>query len=192
MSGLNVDNFNLFAKKPSTKAAPRPVAITSEEVIEKEIKNFDSETKNASPIVESSNIEQKEIIPTINAVEIERFDDVKPVVLSSSSTNTVKHIEKSKEQTTLRKFETFATPTFRIPEEHDFELKRIEQTIMRNRKKGQVIEGRERITSNTVVRALLANFMERVGDMDLTNIDNEEMLKERMEKIFKQKYSKRA
>ncbi len=81
--------------------------------------------------------------------------------------------------------------TFRIPQEHDLELKRIEQTIMRNRRRGQVIEGRERITSNTVVRALLANFIDRVGEMDLTHIDNEEMLKERMEKVFKQRYTKR-
>jgi len=28
--------------------------------------------------------------------------------------------------------------------------------------------------------------------MDLTNIDNEEMLKERMERVFKQKYTKRT
>jgi hypothetical protein len=64
--------------------------------------------------------------------------------------------------------------------------------IMRNRRKGQNTDSRERITSNTVVRALIANFLERVGDMDLSNIDNEEILRERMEKVFKQKYSKRA
>ena len=63
---------------------------------------------------------------------------------------------------------------------------------MRNRRKGQNADSRERITSNTVVRALIANFLDRVGDMDLSGIDNEEMLKERMEKVFKQKYSKRA
>jgi hypothetical protein len=48
------------------------------------------------------------------------------------------------------------------------------------------------ITSNTVVRGLIANFLDRVGDMDLSNIDNEEVLRERMEKVFKQKYNKRA
>jgi hypothetical protein len=110
----------------------------------------------------------------------------------SATINNSRTSERNKDTTTLRKFETFAAPTFRIPQEHDFELKRIEQTIMRNRKKGQNTDSRERITSNTVVRALIANFLDRVGDMDLSNIDNEEMLRERMERVFKQKYSKRA
>jgi len=179
MSGLDVNNFNLFAKKSSPKPSPVPVAVTKNVVIEEEIEKYQEETIETPPIMKS--------------VEIEKNEDVRPVMINVSPTmNSYRNIEKNKDTNSLRKFETFSAPTFRIPQEHDLELKRIEQTIMRNRRKGQNAETRERITSNTVVRALIANFLERVGDMDLTNIDNEEMLKERMEKVFKQKYNKRS
>ncbi len=189
---LDVNNFNLFAKKSSQKPAPIPVAATSKEVEEKEIEKFDDEIVETPIILANSNSQTIEIPPVIKAVEIERFEDIRPAMVNvSTHLNNYKNIEKNKETTTLRKFETFAAPTFRIPQEHDFELKRIEQTIMRNRKKGQNVDSRERITSNTVVRALIANFLDRVGDMDLSNIDNEEVLRERMEKVFKQKYNKK-
>jgi hypothetical protein len=190
---LDVNNFNLFAKKSSAKAVPMPIAATSNEVIENEIEKFDAELVEAPVMLTNNNNQTVEIAPVIKAVEIERFEDVRPVMVNvSTQVNNYKNIEKIKETTTLRKFETFAAPTFRIPQEHDFELKRIEQTIMRNRRKGQNTDSRERITSNTVVRALIANFLDRVGDMDLSNIDNEDVLRERMEKVFKQKYNKRA
>jgi hypothetical protein len=188
MSGLDVNNFNLFAKKPTAK--PVPVAATSKEVIEKEIEKFDSEAIEAPMNLSNNNNQTIELAPEIKTVEIERFEDVRPAMVNVSSQVNYKNTEKKPEANTLRKFETFAAPTFRIPQEHDFELKRIEQTIMRNRRKGQNNDSRERITSNTVVRALIANFLDRVGDMDLSNIDNEEMLKERMEKVFKQKYKR--
>ena len=189
---LDVNNFNLFAKKSSPKPAPMPIASTTKEVIEKEIEKFDAEIVEAPLVLANSNNQTIEIAPIVKAVEIERFEDVRPAMVNvSAQMNNYKNIEKNKETSPLRKFETFAAPTFRIPQEHDFELKRIEQTIMRNRRKGQNTDSRERITSNTVVRALISNFLDRVGDMDLSNIDNEEVLKERMEKVFKQKYNKK-
>lgn len=179
MSGLDVNNFNLFAKKSSPKPSSVPVAVTKNVVTEEEIEKYQEEMIETAPIMKS--------------VEIEKNEDVRPAMINVSPTmNSYRNIEKNKDTTSLRKFETFSAPTFRIPQEHDLELKRVEQTIMRNRRKGQNAETRERITSNTVVRALIANFLERVGDMDLTNIDNEEMLKERMERVFKQKYTKRT
>ena len=188
MSGLNVENFNLFAKKSPAKPVQAPTPVVEKEMIPVEIAKEEVTIVNEMKTA----MDHTEIIATQIPVEIERFDDIKP------NTNRQYHEvetrvihEKTQETNKIRKFETFATPTFRIPQEHDLELKRIEQTIMRNRRRGQVIEGRERITSNTVVRALLANFIERVGDMDLTHIDNEEMLKDRMEKVFKQRYTKR-
>ena len=173
MSGLNVENFNLFAKKaPAHKPTPRPVAI------EQELEKFDAEIETpiiqASPVIETA------------AVEIERFEEVRPIQIQA------KIQEKNKGEAPLRKFETFVAPTFRIPEQHDLDLKKIEHVIMRNRKKGANLESRERITTNSVVRALIANFLDRVGDVDFSNIDNEEMLKDRMEKVFKQKYIKRS
>ena len=178
MSGLDVNNFNLFAKKSSPKPSPVPVAVTKDEVIEENLEKFQEEMIETAPIIKS--------------VEIEKNELVRPAMINVSPTmNSYRNIEKNKDTSSLRKFETFSAPTFRIPQEHDLELKRVEQNIMRNRRKGQNIDSRERITSNTVVRALIANFLDRVGDMDLSNIDNEEMLKERMEKVFKQKYNKR-
>ncbi len=195
MSGLNVDNFNLFAKKTAPKPAPMPIVATSKEVVENEIEKFDAEVVETPvlKIAAQNPTVTHEITPVMTTVEIERFDDVRPAMINvSSPLSNNKNIDKNKETTGLRKFETFAAPTFRIPQEHDFELKRIEQMIMRNRKKGQNTDSRERITSNTVVRALIANFLDRVGDMDLSNIDNEDMLKERMERVFKQKYNKKV
>ncbi len=189
---LDVNNFNLFAKKSSPKPTPMPIASSTKEVIEKEIEKFDAEIVEAPLVLANSNNQTIEIAPVVKTVEIERFEDVRPAMVNvSAQMNNYKNIEKNKETSPLRKFETFAAPTFRIPQEHDFELKRIEQTIMRNRRKGQNTDSRERITSNTVVRALISNFLDRVGDMDLSNIDNEEVLKERMEKVFKQKYNKK-
>jgi hypothetical protein len=188
MSGLNVENFNLFAKKSPAKPVQAPAPIVEEVIRPTEM------AKEEITIVKEMNTSagQTEIMVNQIPVEIERFDDIRPTTTRQYHEVETRVVpEKTQETNKIRKFETFATPTFRIPQEHDLELKRIEQTIMRNRRRGQVIEGRERITSNTVVRALLANFIERVGDMDLTHIDNEEMLKERMEKVFKQKYSKR-
>ena len=206
MSGLNVENFNLFAKKPTTKPVQRPIAVAATpEVVEKELAIFDADIENTKEVVKLTQvIERIEAKAPVLEIEIERFEETKPAQ-TLATTSGPKHINKEmkaievtlrpSEKTTsdpaLRKFETFVAPTFRIPEEHDLELKKIEHFIMRNRKKGNNSESRERITTNTVVRAMIANFLERAGDIDFSNIDNEEILKERMEKAFKQKYSKK-
>ncbi len=177
---LDVENFNLFGKK-SNKTPARPIAVpvTSAKVVEEEINKFDAE------------IERFEEIQLAPVMDIESFEKPMNTVIKAAEL-TLRAPEKNKDDAPLRKFETFVAPTFRIPEAHDLELKKIEHFIMRNRKKGNNADSRERITTNTVVRAMIANFLERAGDMDLSNIDNEEMLKERMEKVFKQKYSKRS
>jgi hypothetical protein len=207
MSGLDVESFNLFGKK-TNKVVPRPVAVpvTSAAIVEEEIKKFDAEIEtrveikndmpkivaeentNFSAQIERFEVESIPAAPVLNNTHLER-----PAYTPAKSIEvTLRAAEKNKDDAVLRKFETFVAPTFRIPEEHDLELKKIEHFIMRNRKKGNNADSRERITTNTVVRAMIANFLERAGDLDLSNIDNEEMLKERLEKVFKQKYSKRA
>lgn len=209
MSGLDVENFNLFGKKPN-KATPGPVAVpvTSPKFVEEELKMFDDEYEiellpetNTDVVFSSAvesiqhvsdferfDIESTQIAPVLNKASFER-----PLITPAKSIEVnLKAIEKNKDDAVLRKFETFVAPTFRISLEHDQGLKNIETVIMRNRKKGANIDSRERITTNTVVRAMIANFLERAGDLDLSNIDNEEMLKERMEKVFKQKYAKRS
>lgn len=180
---LNVKDFDLFSGKTSKPVAkpvvaPMPV-IKVETDLNRAIEKFDAEAieeLKASPVVPEPAPEPVKTAPVVKEV----------------ADSIVKAVSKTVDEVPLRKFETFVTPTFRIPEEHDFELKRIEHKIMRGRKKGVNTETRERITSNSVVRALIANFMERVGDVDLDNIDNEAILKDRLEKIFKQKYTKRS
>jgi hypothetical protein len=212
MSGLDVESFNLFGKKPNKASASRPVAIpvTSPKVIEEEIKKFDDEAEFEIELLPEESLDsyfQDVVQEMVSNGEIERFvvepAQMKPVLTKESFEKplytpaksievNLKPIDKNKDDAVLRKFETFVAPTFRIPEQHDLELKKIEHFIMRNRKKGNNSDSRERITTNTVVRAMIANFLERAGDMDLSNIDNEEMLKDRMEKVFKQKYVKRV
>ena len=197
---LDVNNFNLFAKKPQTnKQAPKPmpVAATNQEVVAEEIKKFDAEVETITPATKFNNTPS--INPVINTtIEIERFEDVRPApVMNTMAVEKMvsvpeRSMDKLKTETSKMKYESFVPLTFRITETQDLELKKIEHMIMRNRKKGVNSESRERITTNTVVRALIANFLDRAGDLDLSNIDNEEMLKERMEKVFKQKYTKRA
>jgi hypothetical protein len=74
----------------------------------------------------------------------------------------------------------------------NFSVLSTQPSTYEKQKEGVNAESRERITTHFVVRAVIDNFLDRVGDMYLSNIDNEELLKERMEKVFKQKYSKRA
>lgn len=165
--------------------------MTTRAILEKQIEKFDQENDEITPVIETKNQAPVEI--NVNSVEIERFEDVRPATVNvSANLNNSRPTEKNKRLMTLRKFETFAAPTFRIPQEHNFELKRIEQTIMKNRRKAQNSDSRERIPSNTVVRAVIANYLERLGVMDLANIDKEEMLKERMERVFKQQYNERS
>ena len=200
---LDVNNFNLFAKKPAAnKPAPKPmpVAVTSPEVVEEEIKKFDAEVETSAPVMTKTEV-GAEMTPAMNnnfSVEIERFEDIKPtsamnaISMEKAVQAPTRMIERTRDVPSKMKYESYVPLTFRISEEHDLELKKIEHFIMRNRRKGVNTDSRERITTNTVVRAMIANFLERAGDLDLSNIDNEEMLKERMEKVFKQKYSKRV
>ena len=198
---LDVNNFNLFAKKPAANKPvpkPMPVAVTSPEVVEEEIKKFDAEVEVQAQVdAKNETAEMNSVMNDNFSVEIERFEDIKPTSVMNTITmekavqSPSRMIEKTRDVPSRMKYESYVPLTFRISEEHDLELKKIEHFIMRNRRKGVNTDSRERITTNTVVRAMIANFLERAGDMDLSNIDNEEMLKERMEKAFKQKYNKK-
>lgn len=153
--------------------------------------NFDLFSKNKQniiqkPIVAALKIEEKEkeIEPIQGKVEMKR-EEVVPVFHEIKANEQVQIIEANKSP----KYETFLPVTARILEAHALELKKIENTIMRNRKKAPSSD-RERITVNTVMRCLISNFLERAGDLDLTNIDNETELNERLEKVFKHKKAK--
>ena len=148
--------------------------------------NFDLFSKNKQniiqkPIVAAIKIEDQEIETTQGKVEMKR-EEVAPVIQEIKANEQVQTIGENKSP----KYETFLPVTARILEAHALELKKIENTIMRNRKKAPCSD-RERITVNTVMRGLISNFLERAGDLDLSNIDNETELNERLEKAFKHK-----
>lgn len=148
--------------------------------------NFDLFSKNKQniiqkPIVTSLKIEEKEIETIQDKVEVRR-EEAPPVIHENMVKEQIQMVEENKSP----KYETFLPVTARILEAHALELKKIENTIMRNRKK-ESNSSRERITVNTVMRCLISNFLERAGDLDLSNIDNETELNERLEKAFKHK-----
>ena len=64
------------------------------------------------------------------------------------------------------------------------DIKHIENSIMRSRSKiGN--EDRERITSNSILRCLVTSFIDRVELLDFEEIDNEEILNQRIQKLFR-------
>ena len=81
------------------------------------------------------------------------------------------------------KFDTFVPVTTRISQEEYMGLKGVENTIMRSRTKGNS-ENRERITFNSVMRCLVKNFLEKSESSDLSEIQNEEELNERIREMF--------
>jgi hypothetical protein len=82
------------------------------------------------------------------------------------------------------KFESMLPVTLRIQEEHFMDLKQIENSIMRSRSRSKS-DDRERITTNSILRCLVASFIDRIEMIDLEGVENEEILKERIQKIFK-------
>lgn len=66
------------------------------------------------------------------------------------------------------------------PEQEDF-LNDAERLIMRNRAVG---EGSERITKNTIIRALITLLADSWKDMDIEGITDEEDLLERIRQIL--------
>ena len=167
---LDVNNFDLFNKKK-----PAPIAkpiVETPRVIEE------------TPVIEEEAFEI-ELAPIQAEPIIEKAMSVTPV-----QQKTIESKVESIEENKVAKYETFLPITARIPESQSMELKRIENQIMRSRSKSSKND-RERVTVNSIMRCMITNFLERAGDLDLSDIDNEEMLKERMEKAYKQKYSKR-
>lgn len=81
------------------------------------------------------------------------------------------------------KFDKFTPVTARITEDLYMDLKTLENRIMRSRSKSTNLK-RERITTNSVLRCLISSFLERTEDLDISEIQNEEILADRIEKLF--------
>jgi hypothetical protein len=82
------------------------------------------------------------------------------------------------------KYESFLPVTLRLKEENFMDLKHIENSIMRSRAK-TTNEDRERITSNSILRCLVTSFIDRADLFDFEDIDNEVILNQRIQKLFK-------
>lgn len=82
------------------------------------------------------------------------------------------------------KYESFLPVTLRLKEENFMDLKHIENSIMRSRSKNGN-EDRERITSNSILRCLVTSFIDRIELLDFEEIDNEEILNQRIQRLFK-------
>jgi hypothetical protein len=82
------------------------------------------------------------------------------------------------------KYESFLPVTLRLKEENFMDLKHIENSIMRSRSK-VTSEDRERITSNSILRCLVTSFIDRADLFDFEDIDNEIILNQRIQKLFK-------
>lgn len=166
---IDMQNFDLFNKKKNP-IAPKPVVVTPT-IIE-------------NPIIEEDEGIEIDLSPVHSDLVNEPVLEVsKPQVRVSE------YKELATDENKTAKYETFLPLTARIVESQVMELKKLENQIMRSRSKSSKND-RERITVNTIMRCMISNFLERAGDLDLSSIDNEEILKERMEKAFKQKYRK--
>ncbi len=185
---LDVTSFDLFAKK--TKA-PQPLKPIAKPVVA-EIEVEEVPVLQAAPQAEIT-------LAPVAEIKVEPIKEIKPLqdLLTETFQTNHQFAETKKEESfTLReeskaKYETFLPITSRVREEDVQTLKKIENTIMRGRRKGGG-ESRERITTNSILRCMIANFLERANDLDLTNIENEAELKIRLDKAFKQKYTKRT
>jgi hypothetical protein len=149
--------MDLFAKK-APKASPKPIEVVpaTPRAIEESARKFDEEKELEVNLKKA----EKSIAP--RAI-------VQPQIIAKNESRA--------------KYDKFVPVTTRISEDEYMGLKRVENQIMRNRSKANP-ENRERITFNSVMRCLVANFLERSDDINLSEIQNEEILNERIKEMF--------
>ena len=140
---------------------------------------FSKKPKTAPP----KPIEVKPATPMNVQKAVEEFDAEEEVVVKAPVRKVAPIASKKLPVKSKAKFDTFVPVTTRISQEEYMGLKGVENTIMRSRTKGNT-EGRERITFNSVMRCLIANFLENSENMDLAEINNEAELNERIKAMF--------
>ena len=145
-------------------------------------KNFDlfSKKPKAAP---PKPIEVKPATPVNVQKAVEEFDTEEELVLKAPVKKVAPIPPKKVQVQSKAKFDTFVPVTTRISQEEYMGLKGVENTIMRSRSKGNS-ENRERITFNSVMRCLVANFLENSESMNLAEINNEAELNERIKAMF--------
>lgn len=145
-------------------------------------KNFDlfSKKPKAAP---PKPIEVKPATPVNVQKAVEEFDAEEGVVVKAPVKKVAQIAHKKIQVQSKAKFDTYVPVTTRISQEEYMGLKGVENTIMRSRTKGNS-ENRERITFNSVMRCLVKNFLEKSESTDLSEIQNEEELNDRIKAMF--------
>jgi hypothetical protein len=95
--------------------------------------------------------------------------------------------EKKLESAELPKWKTLEKVTVLLTSEQKDAMDELAKKIMRYRsQKGGVHEERERITSNSIFRALMDNFLAKVDSLDITALQNEEELGAWIHQLFRE------
>ena len=130
-------------------------------------------------------IEAMPATPKNVAKAVEQFDEEEfvEVKVQAPIKKAAPMVQKRPQNESRAKFDKFIPITTRISEDEYMGLKGVENTIMRSRSKGNT-EGRERITFNSVMRCLVTNFLEKSEGMDLSEIQNEAELNDRIKAMF--------
>lgn len=103
---------------------------------------------------------------------------------SPSKPKKKKQTKKLKSPVKGNKWEELNAITARVSDDQLKSLKDMEFFIMRNRSKDDSVN-RERITVNSILRAAISNLIDHSDKVDLTGIQNEEILQERLQTLFK-------
>jgi len=147
--------------------------INAYNIFKKNPASSENALKPMSVVVKAAEVET----PTIDLNK----EEIKSLEKASETVKKIKIVE------SRANYEKLYPMALRVTSEQNLELKRLETLIMRNRVRDPENTERERITANTIIRALLSNFINRSDDIDFSDIDNEEDLTSKIEKIFKRK-----
>lgn len=106
-------------------------------------------------------------------------------LLSSEDTNSITCEQSKVISSDLPKHKTLERITLLISSEQRDAIDKLSKKIMRHRSKDtELSKSRERITSNSLFRALVTNFLERVDSLQMETICDETTLTEWVGKLF--------
>ena len=109
------------------------------------------------------------------------FGGLKHAKPPKSETSEVKNSRSS----SVPKWKTLEKVTVLLTNQQRDAIEDTARQIMRHRSQGDVkSEERERVTANTVVRALIDNFIERSSSLKMESITNEEEVKSWIRQLF--------
>lgn len=113
------------------------------------------------------------------------FGGLKESSTPTSTSPKTKEVPKSA-TSNLPKWRTLEKVTVLLTNQQRDAVEDLARTIMRHRSSSDIkSEDRERITANTVVRALIDNLIETIPQLKIEDIRNEDELKSRLQSVFR-------